>query len=209
MVRSNEPDGLPPPRVLLCFTPEYYLLRFGATVPDALSDRITSIVRAMWAPGGLRVPPALAGAVGTALGEELPVGVEESGPIFRFPDSLPPTGDAVQLVDANLSVARDTYPWLCAELALWGPCFAVVRDGAATSVCFSSRIGAEANEAGVDTRPGFRGRGFATATTAAWGAAVKAAGRTPLYSTSWENQPSRGLANRLRLVMFGAEVNWW
>jgi predicted GNAT family acetyltransferase len=94
------------------------------------------------------------------------------------------------------------------ELADWGPCFAVVRGGAAVSVCFSSRIGAAAAESGVETLPHFRGRGYASAATAGWATAVQAAGLIPLYSTSWENLASQGVARRLGLVLFGSDMTW-
>ncbi len=84
----------------------------------------------------------------------------------------------------------------------------MVRDGAAVSVCFSARIGTGAAAAGVETLPDFRSRGYATAVTAAWGAAIREAGRIPLYSTAWENLASRGVARRAGLIMFGAEATW-
>jgi predicted GNAT family acetyltransferase len=117
-------------------------------------------------------------------------------------------GDAVQLTEANVSLAGDTYPWLVTELREWWPCFAVVRDGAAVSVCFSARIGSLAAEAGVDTRPDHRGRGFAANVTAAWAAAIQVSGRIPLYSTSWDNLASQGVAHRLQLTLFGADASW-
>lgn len=107
---------------------------------------------------------------------------------------------------ANVEVARDTYPWLAESLSGSRPCFAVLVDGAAVSLCFSSRNGAAAAEAGVDTLPGFRGRGFAVAVTAAWAAAIRDGGRTPLYSTAWANANSQGVARRLGLAMFGTDL---
>lgn len=208
MVRSNEPRGRAAPRVLLCYTADAYLLRFGHAIPDALVRRITDVARETQDAWQLHRPPPVAATVRRLLQEHPPVTTEEAGPIYRFPRSVPCAGRAVQLTSNNVEVVRDTYPWLVTELEDWWPCCAVVRDGAAVSVCFSSRIGAGANEAGVDTRPAFRGRGFAAAATAAWCAAVRSAGRIPLYSTSWDNAASQAVARRLGLVMFGAELMW-
>ena len=147
-------------------------------------------------------------AVRGVLERQAPIAVETGGPAYRFPESVAQSHEVVQVTDANTAVVRNTYPWLYDALAAWGPCFAVVRDGAAVSICFSSRIGARACEAGVDTLPAFRGRGYASAVTAAWGTSVRAAGLIPLYSTGWDNLASQGVARRLGLIKFGANTNW-
>jgi RimJ/RimL family protein N-acetyltransferase len=157
--------------------------------------------------GDLRLPVDLQEGVGELLGGAGPRPME-TGPAFRFPDPIPGSGEAVQLTKANVEVAGSTFPWLLTELPDWWPCFAVVRDGIAVSICFSSRIGPRACEAGVDTLPAFRGRGFASAATAAWAASIQASGRIPLYSTSWDNLASRGVARHLGLIMFGADASW-
>jgi predicted GNAT family acetyltransferase len=66
---------------------------------------------------------------------------------------------------------------------------------------------ARAHEAGVETHPAFRGRGFAVRAVAAWARAVRATGVLPLYSTSWENHGSRGVARRLGLVQLGSDLH--
>jgi hypothetical protein len=86
---------------------------------------------------------------------------QESGPAYHFPPSITPPGEAIRLTEANVEGARQTYPWLLEELADWGPCFAVMHNGTAVSVCFSSRIGTDAEAAGPalwteSVRPGQR-----------------------------------------------------
>ena len=46
-------------------------------------------------------------------------------------------------------VDRETFPWLYHDRDGWSPGFVMLRDGTAVAACFSSRIGAEAHEAGV------------------------------------------------------------
>ena len=79
--------------------------------------------------------------------------------------------------------------------------------GTPVSACFSSRTSAGASEAGVETLPEFRRRGYASAVTAAWARHVRAAGRVPLYSTSWDNLASQHVARRLGLLLYGADLH--
>jgi hypothetical protein len=129
---------------------------------------------------------------------------EEAGPTFHFPAVLYAPADAVPLTDENRALARRTFRWLHDEIAYWQPCFAIVHDGAAVSVCYSSRVTARACAAGTDTLLDYRGHGFATAVTVAWGVAVRESGRIPFYGTSWDNQASRGVARRAGLVEYAA-----
>jgi hypothetical protein len=135
-----------------------------------------------------------------------PVTGEESGPHYRFPEPIVSPGEVVRPTGANRALARETYRWLYDEVCDWKPCVAVVRDGAAVSVCFSSRVGVEAAQAGVETLPEFRGRGYVAAETAAWGNSVRASGRIPLYSAAWDNVASQGVARRVGLIMYGADA---
>ena len=48
----------------------------------------------------------------------------------------------------------------------------------------------------------------AAAVVAAWAAAVRASGRLPLYSTSWDNVASQGVARKLGLVLYGADLSF-
>ena len=208
MVRSNEPDGSPAPRFLLGYTMDGSIVRFGQGVPDDLVCRLAEIVERYPATGTLQVPLPVLTAVREALERHALIGSEGGGPVYSFPEDIAQSSGVVQVTDVNVEVARDTYPWLLHELVDRWPCFAVVRDGAAVSVCFSSRIGASAAEAGVDTLPAFRGHGYAAAVTVAWGASVRAAGRIPLYSTVWDNLASQGVARHVGLIMVGADATW-
>ena len=82
------------------------------------------------------------------------------------------------------------------------PIAAVERDGHAVSVCCCARRSDEAAEAGLDTAAAFRRAGLGARVTAAWATAVHASGRVPLYSTSWTNTASLGVAARLNLVAY-------
>jgi hypothetical protein len=208
MVWTNEPDRLPAPLVFLGQTATGSVARFGASLSDASVSRLQEIIGRFSTAGDLAIPPALGAAIRESLARDAPVAGERGGPVYRFPASIARPDDGVEITDANLGLVRETFSWLYDDLNSWRPCFAVIADGGARSVCFSSRVTATAMEAGVFTAPGYRGRHFAAAATAAWGAAIQAMDRVPLYSTDWTNPASQAVARRAGLVMFGADASW-
>jgi predicted GNAT family acetyltransferase len=97
--------------------------------------------------------------------------------------------------------------WVAGEIEEGAsPVMAVLVDGHAVSACFCARRSIVAAEAGLDTAPAFRGRGYAGRVTSAWAAVVRASGRTPLYSTSWTNASSLAVARKLGLRIYA--TNW-
>ena len=100
---------------------------------------------------------------------------------------------------------RSGFEELVAELPAWQPFLALVEENRAVSVCRSVRITPAAHEAGVETLPSFRGKGYAKDVVAGWARVVQSMGAIPLYSTSWENTASQAVANKLRLVPYGAD----
>jgi hypothetical protein len=208
MVRDNYPGGGAAPRLFVGRTLRGDVVRFGAALPDALVDRLAALLA--------REPPARELTSGLTESEVLrsllashaPVTAEGGGPTYVFPDELAQPAETVPITSANASLVKETFPTLYRTLAEVPVCMAVVRDGAAVSVCFSSRIGPRATEAEVETLPEFRGRGYAADVTASWGLALRSTGGIPLYTTSWENVASRGVARRLGLKMYGADL-WW
>jgi len=198
MVCENDPERRPAPRLYLAYTADGYVIRLGQGVPDAIAAQLQNMLDHEPPLEHVQAVPPVVRRIEDALEQQ--VSAQKGGPAYRFPTSLPPASEAIQIVASNVEVARVTYPWLLTELAEWWPCFAVVCDGVAVSVCFSARNGAVVCEAGVETLPAFRRRGYAGAVTAAWAAAIFNLGRVPLYSTSWGNVASQGLAGRLGLI---------
>ena len=84
---------------------------------------------------------------------------------------------------------------------------AMVENGHAVSVCASVRIAKAAHEAGVESLPAYRRKGHAVDAVAGWANEVRKTGAIPLYSTSWDNAASRGLAAKLGLSMFGVDFH--
>ena len=61
----------------------------------------------------------------------------------------------------------------------------------------SSRLTPVAAEAGAYTVEDFRGRGYVGLAVSAWANRLLASGRVPIYSTSWDNAASQGVARKL------------
>jgi hypothetical protein len=211
MLTSNEPHApvrQPAPRFYVGRTMAGHVLRFGSTLPDALAEDLSAIIADWETVDALSFPSALGDAILTALGRSAPVIAGGEYPAYRFPESLAVPAGVVRLTAANRDSTRETYPWLHRSYDGWGRCFVAMHDGAAVSVCFSSRVGRQAEAAGVSTLPDFRGRGYASGVTAAWGESVRAAGRIPLYGTSRDNVASQGVARRVGLIMYGVTATW-
>ena len=133
-------------------------------------------------------------------------GIVETGPAFHFPTSIPePTG----VVFANTvgPLVRHFPDWRADAVEGRTPVAVVEHEGSAISVCCCARRSDLAAEAGLETAPGFRGRGYAARVTAAWALAVRSSGRVPLYSTSWSNAASLAVADKLGLTIYASVWN--
>ncbi|MGH7463221.1 MAG: GNAT family N-acetyltransferase, partial [Longimicrobiales bacterium] len=129
------------------------------------------------------------------------------GPVFVCEGTSPCAPEIVRITETNADL-------LAAYLSAWLPdvptsefMFATVVDGHAVAVCSSVRVTSEAHEAGVETAPDFRRRGYAAKSVLAWAAAIRGAGYSPLYSTSWQNAASRAVAARANLRRFGSDFH--
>ena len=199
----NEPGTPPAPRFFMGRTAEGHVVGTHADLPADLAALLHEICAAEPTPDDLEAAPQYAATIRSLLGS----GSEEyRGPAFVVPATIPDLPGAVLIDNERLDSLRTHYDWLVDSLADYAPIAAVLVDGITVSVCFSSRSRPTYREAGVNTAEEFRGRGYAQAATATWARAVQAQGITAIYSTSWDNTASRGIARSLGLHMFGE--NW-
>lgn len=207
------PD-LAPPRLFLGRTPMGALWRFAADVSPACVRELARLAAAEREDRPLEEPPERMAALVAVLERESPVTHVFQGPTFHFPAHLdPPPGAEDQgagrdafVVDANRNpLLEPHFPDLARALDARGPVVAVCdrESGAAVAVGYSATRPMRTAEVGVKTAPGFRGRGLATRVAADWARLVRARGVEPLYTTSWENRASLGVARRLGLIRFG------
>jgi hypothetical protein len=171
-------------------------------VPDAVAAQLDELARSEPPTHDLEVVPVHASAYRALLGATKLF----EGPAFFFPDHIePPTGLAV--IEDEVLLEKNFRGWVPGEIAEGrAPVVAWVEDGAPVSVCFCARLSHEAAEAGLETAEPYRGRGLAPLVTAGWALAIRASGRTPLYSTAWTNHASRAVARKLGLTAYAS--NW-
>lgn len=207
MLRVNEPGGKPAPRFFLGRTAQGNVWRFRHDLDGALIRELEALCLAEPAGDAFLVPPCGATPYQALLARSAPIERTWNGPTYHVP--RPPTAppDAVLVTGENAGLLRPHLEAWLGDVESCHPMLAVVNGGAAVALCASVRRTPQAHEAGVETAPEFRGRGYAATAVAAWAAAVHGMARVPLYSTSWENTASQALARRLGLRRYGATLH--
>ncbi len=213
IVTVNEPDGGPAPRFFFGRTRAANLWRVRHDLADATARRLDALAAAEPVQDDLSAEPRNMAAFTETLRADQEVFARFFGPAYHFPDTLPmPAAHITQITPANLYLLR-LMNWdleaLAHQLERWVPMVAVVEDDAAVSLCFSARLTERAAEAGVETLDAYRGRGLASTVVATWARAIRATGRVPLYSTSWDNSASQAVARKLGLIQYGADLSLW
>ena len=193
---TREPDPDPGPKFALIRGRTSCAWAVRADVPQGIAEELDRLAGGEPPVADLRDAPVHAERYRTLVGGEI-----YAGPAFSFPKTVEKPEVTVH-VNALPLLARHFSGWTAAEIPGRSPMVAVVVDDHAVSVCFCARRSEEAAEAGLETAAAFRGQGFGPQVTAAWALAVRASGRVPLYSTSWENGASLAVARKLGLVAY-------
>lgn len=182
LTTTREPTKQSAPKFVLVRSATALTWGIRADIPDALAEELTAFARAERPVADLNDLPTHYCALGTT---------ECFGPAFEFPEFVPSSSGIVSVEDER-SFNVNFHGWVPGEIAAGcGPVMSIVVDGHPVSICFCARQSDVAAEAGVDTAPAYRGRGYAGRVTSAWAFAIRASGRIPLYSTSWTNSASR------------------
>jgi RimJ/RimL family protein N-acetyltransferase len=205
LLAVNEAGGTPAPRFFLGRTAEGNIWWFRCDVHEAVVGDLHALCEAQ--PIGLDAGLVIPAPFIARLSREEPVRRTWTGPAFHFPPDLRCDKSAVHVTSDNATVLS---PYLEAwrdDVSVNSPMVVALDGGKAVSLCASVRVTPHAHEAGVETHPVFRGRGHAARAVSAWASAVRELGRIPLYSTSWENEPSRALAKKLSLIQFGVDLH--
>lgn len=210
LLRVNEPDPEgPAPRFFMLRTTSGNLWGTRYDLPTDLTaelERLAADEPVISDLGELRVPPYHLNEYIKLLKQHAPISSMDAGPACYLPELDPPS-DTVTITPSNLSLLEAYYPYTRSRHADLAPVVVRVVDGKAVAVCCSARTTAQAAEAGVHTVEAYRGRGYAAEVVRGWAAGIRASGRLPLYSTSWENAASQAVAAKLGAVQYGVDFS--
>ena len=205
LLRVNEPDSdETAPRLFLARTAAGSLWRTRYDLPADLVTQLERLAADEPVVSDLRAPPRSLVEYTELLRRHAPIQSIYAGPAYYLPHLGPPTG-TVEITPENAALLSTYFPYTRQQLTERAPVVAVVVDGIAVAACYSVRRTAQAIEAGVDTIAGYRGHGYAVETVRGWAAGVRASGRLPLYSTSWENTASQAVAHKLGAILYGVD----
>ena len=207
--RINEPFGAtgPAPRFFFGYTNAGSICRFRHDLPDDVIAQLQEVAAAEPMPMNSQKTPRNRRQFGDILQSHAPIEQVWIGPAYRFPEHITPPTNVIQLSCENAGLLKGDFAEMVSELNNSHPYLAVIEDSQVVSICQSARLSSRAHEAGVDTMPGYRQRGYATSVVAAWALAARALNRIPLYSTSWDNVASQSVARRLGLVQYGVDYH--
>jgi hypothetical protein len=205
MAAVNEWSGGRPPRFHFGRTVAGNVWRFRDDVSAQRAHRLDALCaqEPVW-DGSTRLP-RLNVELEQALATDAPVTRIGAGPAWWFARAITPAVPPLAVTAANADLLRGGLDAWLPDVPHRHPFMASIADGRAVSVCASVRITPVAHEAGVDTVVAHRRRGHAANAVAGWASAVQALGALALYSTSWENAASQGVAAKLGLLLYGAD----
>ncbi|MCP5100332.1 MAG: GNAT family N-acetyltransferase [Chloroflexi bacterium] len=195
----------PAPRFFMGRTLNGNVWRFRHDVPETVVQAVDQVCHHEPIAQNLKDTPHQAAVIRTLLNKDMPVTEEWRGPAYWIPESDFASTDTMLISEVNAYLLEAHFPWKITSKSNFrtGPVVAKVVQGQAISICYCARITPFAAEAGVETVSAFRGRGYATDAVAEWATVVRQLGLTPLYSTSWDNVASQGVARKLNMVHYG------
>ena len=205
----NEPTGdiKPAPRFFFGYTNEGSICKFRHDLSDHVIEQLKEVVAAEPMPIISQKTPRVHRQFEDILQNHAPIERVWVGPAYRFPECITPPTDVIHLSSEDARLLKEDLADIRPELNSPYPCLAIIEDSQVVSICRSVRASARAHEAGVETLTSHRRRGHATSVGAAWALAVRALNLIPLYSTSWDNVASQGIARRLGLVQYGVDYH--
>lgn len=207
LVAVNDSSRAPAPRFFLGLTARGSLCWMRRDLSASLAEELLALCEAQSVDIELGTDAFRSSRFVDCLSREGPVERVWSGPAYACPPRFSGDASAVRVTAANAELLSPYLEDWRVDAEAGVPMAASMHNGAAVSVCCSVRVTEGAHEAGVETHADFRARGHASRAVRSWASAVRKLDCVPLYSTSWENKPSRALAASLGLVRFGTDLH--
>jgi len=207
LVSVNERDGRPAPRIHLMRTATVTIAGFRADLPDHLVARLAEVCAQEPKDKRLEKLPAGSATLLELLSSHAPVSRVWAGPVFQFAEQCRTSAGTVSINATNKRLLWGGFDDWLPDVAHRQPFRAIVHGNRAISICASVRISDAVHCAGVETLAAFRRQGYAMQAASGWAVAVRMLGATPFYSTSWENEASQSVANRLNLALVGVDFH--
>jgi len=214
LIASRGRSGTPAPHLSIGTSRDARTIAIGAGVPDTLAGELRRAIEAEALPVDPAQEPAPLVACERMLRDALGP-VERSAGLAWVFESIPIMSSDAAIVESTDTGASafsgrvpEGFPWEHAEwqdlmsgkLGAWAMCMV---QGSPVSLCHCARIAEAGIEAGTWTHPDHRGRGYASAATAAWASLVLPTGRHIFYSTNAGNRSSQRVTERLGLHPIG------
>jgi hypothetical protein len=199
MTVVNEPPYDVAPRIFIGSTRLGNVIRFSDTLDERLVKKLERVIDH---DTGVDI-----GAIIGVLSSDRQINHFWTGPSFYFPDVRDRTSKAIRITEINKKCLKQNFPRTYEEFERRQPCFAIIENEKAVSVCCSARQTCEAAEASVATIENARGKNYALDVSNAWATELQNQGRTALYSTSLDNYASRSVARKLHLVQYGTDLH--
>ncbi|WP_078380002.1 GNAT family N-acetyltransferase [Sutcliffiella halmapala] len=200
MTEINEPLNIDGPFFFLGRTKEGNVVRFHNSFPNLKMKTVLEVINNDERNVDL-------GKIIEVINEIKAISSIWIGPAYVFPESFNMNSNAVKITNENKELLIKDFPNLFKQFEWRQPCFAIIADGNAVSVCCSARKSTKAAEASVETLEGYKGKGYGTNSVIAWGNELKKEGLQPLYSTAWDNFSSQSIAKKLGLHKYGVDFH--
>lgn len=204
----NEPGGaiVPAPLMFLGRTRTGNVWRFRADLPESLLKELDALCAdEPFMDADFNKLLRHVETYVRLLEKHIAVREHEMGLAYRFTEYVEPSTHLLAITEKNVEMLQGGFEDLIADVSAEQPFVAYIEENRAVSVCRSVRITTEAHEAGLETLPNFRGKGYAKDVTAEWARLVRATGAMPLYSTSLENVASQAVARKLHLKLYAVD----
>jgi hypothetical protein len=129
------------------------------------------------------------------------------GPAYCCPKPSEPLLKPTLITPENAHLLEGGLDDWRVDVPYWQPFSAIIHNDHAVAVCASVRQRAFAHEAGVETLSAYRAKGYAVSAVAGWANTLRSHNIMPLYSTSWDNKASQGIARKLGFEFYGTDFH--